>query len=64
MAKKELKVPFVQLCNGKFAYLQRYFGPALGSMLTFTVPYYDEKTERRAAQLLDSPKCFLLRLRT
>ncbi|MBE5782118.1 MAG: type I 3-dehydroquinate dehydratase [Clostridiales bacterium] len=42
MAKKELKVPFVQLCNGKFAYLQRYFGPALGSMLTFTVPYYDE----------------------
>ena len=37
-----LKVPFVQLCNGRFARLQRYVGPVLGSMLTFTVPVYDE----------------------
>ena len=42
LAKRTLKVPFVQLCNGRFARLQRYVGPVLGSMLTFTVPVYDE----------------------
>ena len=35
LLKKELKVPFVHLCNGRYARLQRYVAPALGATLTF-----------------------------
>jgi len=35
LLKKSLKVPFVHLCNGKFARIQRYMAPVLGATLTF-----------------------------
>jgi 3-dehydroquinate dehydratase len=35
LLKKSLQVPFVHLCNGKFARIQRYMAPVLGAALTF-----------------------------
>ncbi len=35
LLKNTLSVPFVHLCNGKFARLQRYVAPMLGATLTF-----------------------------
>lgn len=38
--RREMKIPFIFLCNGKFAQITRYFGPALGNGLTFAVERY------------------------
>ncbi|MEN6643299.1 MAG: type I 3-dehydroquinate dehydratase [Armatimonadia bacterium] len=37
LLKRELKVPFVHLCCGKYGRLQRYVAPSLGAALTFGV---------------------------
>lgn len=37
LLKRELKVPFVHLCSGKYGRLQRYVAPSLGAALTFGV---------------------------
>lgn len=41
--KKELKVPFVHLCNGKLRRPHRFMGPSLGVAITFAVHEYDER---------------------
>ena len=38
--RRELKVPFIHLCGGKFALPQRYIGPMLGNALTFCTDHY------------------------
>lgn len=37
LLKKELSVPFVHLCSGRYGRLQRYVAPSLGAALTFGV---------------------------
>lgn len=39
--RRELKVPFIHLCNGKFARPHRFFGPALGVSIFFAVQRYE-----------------------
>lgn len=39
---RELKTPFIHLCGGKYGMPHRFFGPALGSALTFCVERYTE----------------------
>lgn len=39
--RRELKVPFIHLCNGRFARPHRFFGPALGSSICFAVQRYE-----------------------
>jgi 3-dehydroquinate dehydratase len=38
--KRELNVPFIHLCGGKFSRPHRFMGPALGVSIVFGVPYY------------------------
>lgn len=35
LLKRELRVPFVHLCSGRYGRLQRYVAPSLGAALTF-----------------------------
>lgn len=44
LLKRELKVPFVHLCSGKYGRLQRYVAPSLGAALTFGVRGYSENS--------------------
>ena len=39
--KREMKLPFIHLCNGKFARPHRFFAPALGISILFAVQRYD-----------------------
>lgn len=39
--RRELKTPFIHLCNGKFARPHRFFGPALGVAICFAVQRYE-----------------------
>jgi 3-dehydroquinate dehydratase len=41
--KRELKTPFIHLCNGKFSRPHRFLGPALGTSILFAVSHYDPK---------------------
>ena len=41
--RKEMKVPFIHLCGGKFALPHRYLSPMLGNHLTFCVQRYTER---------------------
>ncbi|MFA6294373.1 MAG: type I 3-dehydroquinate dehydratase [Victivallales bacterium] len=41
--KRELKTPFIHLCNGKFSRLHRFMGPALGVSIFFAVPRYEPR---------------------
>ena len=44
LLKKELKVPFLFLSGGKYSYLHRTIGPALGVCMWLCFREYDEKT--------------------
>jgi len=37
LLRRELEVPFVHLCSGKYGRLQRYVAPSLGAALTFGI---------------------------
>lgn len=39
--RRELRTPFVHLCNGKFARPHRFFGGALGSAIVFAAQRFD-----------------------
>lgn len=39
---RELKTPFIHLCNGKFGRIHRYLGLKLGVSITFAVDRYEE----------------------
>ena len=41
--KRELKVPFIHLCNGKFSRPHRFMGPVLGVSIFFAVPRYEPR---------------------
>lgn len=41
--KRELKTPFIHLCNGKFSRPHRFLGPALGVSVLFAVDRYEER---------------------
>ncbi len=41
--KKELKTPFIHLCNGPYGRPHRYFGPTLGLAICFAVPRYEPR---------------------
>ena len=41
--KRELKRPFIHLCNGKFSRPHRFFGPALGVSIAFAVHRYEPR---------------------
>ena len=43
MLHKELKVPFIHLCNGSFSRPHRFMGPVLGSSIIFAVHHYDPR---------------------
>ena len=45
LLKKELHAPFVHVCSGRFARLQRYVAPVLGAELTFGVREYSERLQ-------------------
>ena len=42
MLRREMKIPFIHLCGGKFALPHRYLSPTLGNSLTFCVQRYTE----------------------
>jgi 3-dehydroquinate dehydratase len=42
--KRELKTPFIHLCNGKFGRPHRFICPTLGVSILFAVPYYFENS--------------------
>ena len=39
--RRELKVPFIHLCNGRFSRPHRFFGPALGVSICFAVQRHE-----------------------
>ncbi len=41
--KRELRTPFIHLCNGKFSRAHRFFGPALGVSIAFAVHRYEPR---------------------
>lgn len=41
--KRELKTPFIHLCNGAFSRPHRFLGPALGVSILFAVPNYEPR---------------------
>lgn len=41
--KRELKIPFIHLCNGKFSRPHRFLGPALGTSILFAVSHYESR---------------------
>lgn len=41
--KRELKTPFIHLCNGKFSRPHRFMGPALGVSILFAVAHYEPR---------------------
>ncbi|MDD5729077.1 MAG: type I 3-dehydroquinate dehydratase [Victivallales bacterium] len=41
--KRELKIPFIHLCGGKFSRPHRFLSPALGVAICFAVPGYETK---------------------
>jgi len=41
--KRELKTPFIHLCNGKLSRLHRFVGPALGVSIAFAVHCYEPR---------------------
>ena len=43
LLKRELKTPFIHLCNGKFSRPHRFLGPALGVSIFFAVPRYEPR---------------------
>ncbi len=43
LLKRELKIPFIHLCNGKFSRPHRFMGPALGTSIFFAVPRYEPR---------------------
>jgi 3-dehydroquinate dehydratase len=43
LLKRELKKPFIHLCNGKFSRPHRFLGPALGVSIFFAVPRYEPR---------------------
>jgi 3-dehydroquinate dehydratase len=43
LLKRELKKPFIQLCNGKFSRPHRFLCPALGVSIFFAVPRYEPR---------------------
>ncbi|MBN8215762.1 MAG: type I 3-dehydroquinate dehydratase [Spirochaetes bacterium] len=43
LLKRELKKPFIHLCNGKMSRPHRFLGPALGVSIFFAVPRYEPR---------------------
>ncbi len=43
MLKRNLTMPFIHLCNGKFSRPHRFLGPALGVSVLFAVHRYEER---------------------
>lgn len=41
LLKREMKLPYIYLCNGKFGRLQRFWAPVLGGMLNFGIERYN-----------------------
>jgi len=41
LLRRELKTPFVHLCNGKFGRIQRFLGMSLGVAITFAAYRYE-----------------------
>ncbi len=41
--KRELKTPFIHLCNGRFSRPHRFLGPALGVSIAFAVHRYEPR---------------------
>lgn len=41
--KRELKLPFIHLCTGKFSRPHRFIGPALGTSILFAVHQYEPR---------------------
>lgn len=42
LLRRELKTPFIHLCNGNFGRIQRFLGMTLGVSITFAVYRYEE----------------------
>jgi 3-dehydroquinate dehydratase len=43
LLRRELKTPFIHLCNGTFGRLHRFLGPALGVSIVFAVHRYESR---------------------
>ena len=43
LLRRELKIPFIHLCNGAFSRPHRFLGPALGTAILFAVPRYEPR---------------------
>lgn len=43
LLKRELKTPFIHLCNGRFSRPHRFLGPALGVSILFAVTRYEPR---------------------
>ncbi|MBN2583614.1 MAG: type I 3-dehydroquinate dehydratase [Planctomycetes bacterium] len=41
--KRELKTPFIHLCNGKFSRPHRFFGPVLGVSIVFAIHRFEPR---------------------
>lgn len=52
MLKRELRTPFIHLCNGAYSRPHRFMGPALGVSVLFAVSHYEPRyggASRRSA---------------
>ena len=43
LLKRELKLPFIHLCNGSYSRPHRFMGPALGVSILFAVSRYEPR---------------------
>jgi 3-dehydroquinate dehydratase len=41
--KRELKIPFIHLCNGAYSRPHRFIGPAMGASIFFAVSRYEPR---------------------
>lgn len=41
LLKREMKLPYIYLCNGRYGRLQRFWAPVLGGMLNFGIERYN-----------------------
>jgi 3-dehydroquinate dehydratase len=56
---RELKIPFIHLCGGKYSRPHRFMCPVLGTSILFAVPHYSDRYPGLAQPTIKSIKAVL-----
>lgn len=56
---RELKMPFIHLCTGKYSRPHRFMSPVLGTSILFAVPYYSDRYPGLAQPTIKSMKAVI-----